>query len=584
MNDNLIIKFEYDAKQFNIYLKENKAIYWRIVENENIREPNLYEKDIFGYVLKSLLVNPSGSRFFRREKVFESIVDIYFDYDKRIYFWDINVDSKISSFLNLKYNNAIECLNNLDEENGNSIKQYYFNNVQKESENYFKRIIPSSTKDSLIKVFISASLSLAFFLNFFNYGNTGYKYIEVIDGNGNPQIVRYVDDNNENSGILKTLFEGDSSEDESIEYNYQLIENIIKDNPNIGTSEKTFILNNFRFVFDEYHQYMDLGLILYRLQNLKIEYHEEQNINNNPDGQLRSVIAGEYRVFDDKIVIYGASSFDNADKPALLHEFFHVLQLGAINDNSKLFELSNQVFTEEAMWRGNIVKNGSQTFGYRNTKYIYYALAKLVPKDVLKKFQFDCNIQDFADSVCSNEEEYEKFYLLCDHLNNVVCFSDLNEEEYNDGTKAINEILDYFYLKYRGYSFYDDPCFVLEKGNTLFQHSFYNYDDLENYILSRKFGINISNYRNYIYLDIKLVHGTCFSDFNKKDTIEVEIYPLYKLRDDMEIEDENLAKVLYKADMLKGFHIYDVDDMFQDDFEKYMENSYESFDTFRQNK
>ena len=83
------------------------------------------------------------------------------------------------------------------------------------------------------------------------------------------------------------------------EYSYEKIEKCIKDNPNLTINEKELIYM-IDFVFDEYHEYMDMESVKYKLSTLAINYQNEIGISN---------VSSYYNRKLNKI-IYGFNNFD----------------------------------------------------------------------------------------------------------------------------------------------------------------------------------------------------------------------------------------------------------------------------------
>ena len=222
------------------------------------------------------------------------------------------------------------------------------------------------------------------------------------------------------------------------------------------------IINKLKFVFDENYEYMDLDLIIKRLSDLKIEYIEEENEN--------SQVTAAYYINKNVIQIYKATDLENADLTDLVHEILHVFQ--ASNTNRLTLELSNELTTREVLRRLNeegLIEENYQFLnsineysnygkGYEPCIRAEYLLANILPRDVIKAYQFKpedaillaalLNITEESEQKESKQDSLNRACDLLDSIDELVTYDEsgnikisYTDEKY----KRIYDKINYYY-------------------------------------------------------------------------------------------------------------------------------------------
>lgn len=217
-----------------------------------------------------------------------------------------------------------------------------------------------------------------------------------------------------------------------------------------------------KFVFDEYHQYMNLELVKERLQKLKIVYNKESNEEDES-------IAGTFNRETSEINMYGVESEEELEKKlfkieTLYHELFHLLQ--DEKDYSYLTELSNEAFTRETIRR--MVKYGlldeeliKRPYGYEfgvgydRHMYLFYNLAEMLPRETLCILQFRKDENSAVKALMEIDKndlksmEQLRANCLVELLGNLE-FDKKAKYRYVNEEKNILDLLNYYYKEKNG--------------------------------------------------------------------------------------------------------------------------------------
>lgn len=459
-NNQLIARFKYEKKLFCILLsKERKILFSYLDEKGNVCfDLNEDELKLSEEIFNSLLINIQKSYYIRDEKVNNKTYKIYRDETNKNYFWKSNTNETGANdnvFLNMKYNNMPNIV-------------YYEDNFMKEYEKYIKWQKKDSTmwftgskefrkehfskkRKKISPILVNAGISLVFITQMIFIGYIGYdgaKRIQELENERNASISII---ETEKQYTKPSIIETEPIEEKD-NYNWETIKQAIESNPNLANSEKEF-LKEIKFVFDENHQYMDLDLIITRLETLSIEYIEDFCKDDY-------TIRGLYHYDENKIECFKSKSIKDVNLNIFLHEFFHVLQSGS---SHFIHELSNEMFRSETIRRLHteakldnfyipMDTTGAYKYGngYDNYMYIYNYLAEILPQEELKKYQFSCNERHLVNALCSESTDLNRDVTrawelidLIDTLHPIYGSVDrIFAHEYKD---EVCEKIDYFY-------------------------------------------------------------------------------------------------------------------------------------------
>ena len=414
---------------------------------ENTKSFNHEEQKLISKIKEEISINKRNSIFIKKVKLSKNY-SLYYDKKSKNYFWipeDNIYNENDNKLLNFKYNHQEEILAYDKIENLNS-------------KNFYKKLINFENKTLIL--FIVSTIALSF--------NFSSPKVEASEQSLIPTET--------------VLIEETKSPEIIYVYDYNDIEESINKNPYLSEEEKS-IIKSTKFIFDENYMYMNIPLVLSRLETLKIEYSQEYD---------NRYTAGTYNPIDNIIRLRNKSI-----KGALqefIHEYLHVLQT---TYNSFLMELSNQFFTNEVIMRlyeehliedyyfydnmaNSKIEKGEDYKSYSGTKkmsllarnntfdrgymgYVsfYYILVELLPQEVIREFQFNpANIEILFTSL----EEIEPEHNFLKAFDVILSISELrlyNEEikswEYQKDVSKAYYILNDFYLGVKGKNITDEP-------------------------------------------------------------------------------------------------------------------------------
>ena len=295
-NGQLIATFTHNNKKFEIIYDDYK-LRCDCYDEKGQRQFKFSKEEIsvIVEVVKSLKINENKSSYVRNECVNGKIYKIYYDSQSRNYFWKSDDDIDIAGdnvFLNGKYNNipmAVSFWNRprtYEQELDKKLKKYYVKWVIDDLDDiydYNERIhqkeiyIKYGKKGFYKNIIIKSALNLALLATIpvmLHMGATSMEAIygedwidsfhifssaethptEIIIPSYSEDVTEYVVEIPEPTEVIE----------EKDEYNWELIRATIEKNPNLTDEEKNFIYE-LQFIFDEYHQYMDLDMVVSRL-------------------------------------------------------------------------------------------------------------------------------------------------------------------------------------------------------------------------------------------------------------------------------------------------------------------------------
>jgi len=447
---NLIGYFEYENNRYYIVLLKNKRIIYLKSNKDNNFSIKLYKKEneILNKVYNSLLINKDSSILFKQIELNNNKYNLFFEQKNHQYFWiplNNKYDVNDNIYLNFQYNHY-------------PITAYSNTKKIKNESKFYNKFVKIGSK--LIPLFLSASISLTILS-----GCTILKYPEL---ESSKQVINETISTIANEATLHN--ETTEEIELETEYNYENIKQAIESNPNLTTSEKNFLLK-LKFIFDENHQYMDLNIIIERLQNITIEY----NVNLN--GALAC-----YNIKENKISSI-AKNFENINKVTFLHEFLHSLQSSG---NPFLGEVSTEYFAMETMirlykegifekefflseyaknkmekgelelkneteWLRYLSENSGFSSGYGGYINIYCILTEILPQETIRNYQFNpSSIEILVESIAkldkNKKDNYQRALELVESINNIRFYvNGRNSYIYSRNVESCYEHINYYY-------------------------------------------------------------------------------------------------------------------------------------------
>lgn len=499
--------FEFNNQKINIKLTEKGFLFTK----ENKTEISIEEKMLLKEIKKVLTIKPNSSKFVKRIKLSKPY-NLYYDFSSNNYFWlpeDNIYNKEDNKILNFNYNHQEEIL--------------YDKNYPNLNDNtFYKKIVNFANKTIIVFLASSIALSMNFPIKSISEDNIRQSYEETIvyETEIPEETIVYETELPEETITYKTetnIVEETVPEQKQITYIYEFkdVEDAINKNPNL-TEEERNIIKSTKFIFDENHMYMDMGLVLMRLQTLKIEYDSDFN---------DIYTQGSYNI--GKNIIKLRNKTIKGSLQEFIHEYLHMLQKSS---NSVLMELSNQFFTNEVIMRlyeeklledyyfyDNMalkrINNGDDYTQYteyeklnllsRNVVFergymgytgLYYVLVDMLPQEVLREYQF--NPGDLAILVNALEkvepnQNFLKAFDLVFQINELRAYNEDNQSwKYQKDVTELYDLLNSFYKSVKGKSITENPEMLLsymmddtsmiDKEKPIEE----NYEILNEYILS----------------------------------------------------------------------------------------------------
>lgn len=470
--------FEFNNQKINIKLTEKGFLFTK----ENKTEISIEEKMLLKEIKKVLTIKPNSSKFVKRIKLSKPY-NLYYDFSSNNYFWlpeDNIYNKEDNKILNFNYNHQEEIL--------------YDKNYPNLNDNtFYKKIVNFVNKTIIVFLASSIALSMNFPIKSISEDNIRQSYEETIvyETEIPEETIVYETELPEETITYETetnVVEETVPEQKQITYIYEFkdVEDAINKNPNL-TEEERNIIKSTKFIFDENHMYMDMGLVLMRLQTLKIEYDSDFN---------DIYTQGSYNM--GKNIIKLRNKTIKGSLQEFIHEYLHMLQKSS---NSVLMELSNQFFTNEVIMRlyeeklledyyfyDNMalkrINNGDDYTQYteyeklnllsRNVVFergymgytgLYYVLVDMLPQEVLREYQF--NPGDLAILVNALEkvepnQNFLKAFDLVFQINELRAYNEDNQSwKYQKDVTELYDLLNSFYKSVKGKSITENPEMLL---------------------------------------------------------------------------------------------------------------------------
>lgn len=415
------------------------------------------DKKIISGVFDSLCVSKLNSYFIRSGSVNGVSYNLFYDYNKSLYFTD-SFDEGVNSFINLKYNNMPLVYNSNEKDNNSSS----LDEIKRFSRQAFKGLVSFGVGLSIGLLPVRLVVKLYNYSDFCNkfskyyvskvpsdFGVSGELTFDELNVLNNIADINKFDNYNITDVVNNGIESSNITFDELI--------GALQNNSNVDDDFKEFF-NKLDFAFEDNLKYID-SFVLDRIRTLKVEYVY--------DSSRGTYVNGEYYPVDNKIVYYNAKDFNEVDPNTALHELGHVFQ--SVSTNNLCFELSNEVWTRETLRimvdrglissdlfdkdeRGNIV----YVDGYCRRLFLYYYLLELLPPESVKKFQWTPDDSIIVSSLADMNNEYE-VNLAHEVLDLIAeCKDDIYLENSDDRIAQIRDDLNYFYGKKYGIALQND--------------------------------------------------------------------------------------------------------------------------------
>lgn len=438
----IIARFAYQKTEYVIkFLKDKTIGFYKVTKNGLDEHLSIKEFQIVSKVFSTLQVHKEAS-FYEHKKLGSRNYNVFYDKVSQNFFWislngDYSIEDNIK--LNFKYNHDVGMLFN------GSKRQ-----IPSQDNSMYKKLVKIG--NTLVSVFVSTALVL----NLLS-GCT----VSTPEQLSEPEIA-----------VVETIDIEEEKETTIQIYNFDNLKANIDNNPNLSDEAKDLIKAT-QFVFDEYHEHMDIDLISSRLKTLEMKF---QKNHKNKD------VSSYYSQSENKITF----GFDNLDETPLeefYHEFFHVLQDGRVPFTG---ELSNSFFTKNVIlrlylegklpkerfllhswakdveekilvlnteqdWLYMILAGNSFDTGYESYIGIFYILAEIMPKETLSKYQFNpSSTETLKSALIAIDPDHTT---ALDRANTLInSINDLREYDpstnqytyYTDGVE-IFATLDYYY-------------------------------------------------------------------------------------------------------------------------------------------
>jgi len=498
MNEKLsIVKFEHDRKIFDISLTSDLKFIYSYFDNDKVQHFNLMpsDYDIIYFILSCLKVDKNKSVFVRNEFINGRKYSIFYDEYTRNFFWQnsSSLTNEDNLFLNMKYNHCkVVIADELTEKADLD---------EKVPDGMYRKLVFNKKTKKWISILCIGAISIGLLTGIIS--NESYKLAAFVQ---NP--LSYV------SSAITYNMEG---------YDYQLIKDAINSNKNLTKLEKEQI-EKVKFVFDEYHQYMNLPQVISRLTTLEIIYNEEPSYSN---------AQASYNRLDNTITVYSAKNIEDVFQEnafnkinEFYHELFHMLQ---DEYSGNLSECSNEVFTREALRRlcmmgelpkyiishldvANINDFGR---GYSSIIQIYYAISEFIPDDILIKFQFSGDDKIIVDVLSAKGIDKSTVYKILTNLNSATVRYTQGDEA--DKKNEIWECLNIFYKDAMGWNYDADLSYYFKEKNKLY--SLNTDSQLGKFLCEQTFGYNYASYKEQLNLNVYWFPRTIFSNSIPENSI-----------------------------------------------------------------
>ena len=416
MKKSIIIKYEIDNKLYMVY-EYNKEYYAIKLENGQVSTVfSKEEEKQINYIFSKMSINKN-----------KSDIGIY-NYDNKNYrhFYDRDNDwhtfyEEKDGALVLPSIDVIKHFNNIF----NNQEMIAYLKDEKKDNNFIKRIIKIGKKTIVVLLSASVLLEGAYAINNIN------NYVEPQDS-----IVSTEEIDETKTRTQDKLIEDFRASNQQIINDYQKVSILVEaimNNGNLKQEEKELFLSNV-YIFYDNIEYMDFDTVYKNLSTLSITYDPMK-------GDCAGCFYDSTDSSDAKIIIFESSSFKDANKSILLHEFCHALETNVRNwTMSGLFETVNVIFNNE--YFGTI--NGfNHDDGYSEAVAYLYALLEIINPNTLKKFHSTHNINEVADELYDIIPNYEmadqlftNISLIKDYKlnpndpNNIQAFESLKRENF----------------------------------------------------------------------------------------------------------------------------------------------------------
>ena len=213
------------------------------------------------------------------------------------------------------------------------------------------------------------------------------------------------------------------------EKNISKFEEALESNKYLSKNDKEIISTLLKKEIEENIEYIDLNQCNKKIEKLKVLRDNEKY---KIDDDLR--VAGSYSKTFNQIVIYKNNG------TVLFHELNHLIsdnKFSSMFNIDFLAESVNEHFTQE------YIENSDVT-GYENYIFYSYAIAELLPEDVIKKYKFSDNENFIVKALLDIDDNLDKAYDLIDSI------------KINENSSKFHDSYNHFYNKKYNKNMEDD--------------------------------------------------------------------------------------------------------------------------------
>lgn len=466
---NIILKFNFNNREYCIFKEENNFKYGYILNNKIITNLSSLDKDIIDLIIYK--IKPSNKTIFYNNITLNNTkYSIYIDSKTKLKSFKPEPNQKDLIILNSLYNNL------------SPIEIYYNYNYKIGDEKEFSTIATSIGR-SVITVLLLTSMSITTVLCAISDYKFNEDYLQTLEDKIQSHITY-----NTSKKISNTPSNTEIT---------QLIKDALSQNKNIGQKEKNIILEHLDIFYDN-KDYIDFENVYQNISNMKIEYVHENVIKKEPN------TSAIWIPMIQKIIIGNAKSIDDINQSIFTHEFCHTITKYK-NGTSFLEETINSECNSYYF---------NSDFSYTSLKPYMKALERIIGKEPLRKYfcisddeiiiKELTNIINDRNKAISFLETLEDYYRI-NYKNNLFNHS-TDELEKSIVEKIKSYLNEYYFAKYNK-----------NMSNDLIMSYYLDKDDLQSKI---RFALNYAPTKmiNNLYSgkEIALSESNTFSNVKQK--------------------------------------------------------------------
>lgn len=340
MNELIILaKFDYDGKTYLITLTNKKIVFYRYNNKIFSKELSNAEIDMCINILDSITVRKETSIYLRNKKIGENIYQIFYDTTTRLHWWIcinskevIEEDNKV--LMNL-YNYSSDI--------------YYFSSEKEEKQKrtFIKKMINGIPFRIAIYFTIGLiSSKIGIYIANLHEQHNMIEYLDDEQLSNWKDYKRFKECDND-TYFNKVAKEQRKEIDRELDYDWNMIEQAIEENPYLNQEEKDFV-KKLKFITEKDHSHMNILLVIEKLKTIRFTYFENEiPFANNA--------RGAYIEYLNHIYFANSQSIKDVDERDNLHELMHMLAIGSSGySNEYITELATKEYLLKLIEIGEI--------------------------------------------------------------------------------------------------------------------------------------------------------------------------------------------------------------------------------------